>query len=411
MSQNNTTRHASAAALAFALGAALTVAASPVMAADAAKEKCYGVSMKGKNDCKAGAGTSCAGTSTKDYQGNAWTWCPPAPARRWPRRPRRTAWGSSRNLRKRRPERSGTRDRIVMTDAFLAGAAGRSGAALLPPAVGLGLKPEHFRDVLETKPELGFFEIHAENYMVPGGPFPPLPRPHPRRLCAVDPRRRPLDRRRQGRLTKPISTGWLRCSSATSRSRFPSIWPGPATAATSTTTCCRCLQRGHAGSASASTSTACRAPRPPHAAGKPGHLCRVRRLDRDEASFISEVVARTGCGLLLDVNNVYVSCTNHGRDAHAYLRALPLVASAKSTWPGLPGSRQPRCAPLLIDSHGAPVAEAVWALYDEALALTGPVATLLERDNDLPAFPVLLAEAQQAGRRLDACRNMAREAA
>ena len=77
MSQNNTTRHASAAALAFALGAALTVAASPVMAADAAKEKCYGVSMKGKNDCKAGAGTSCAGTSTKDYQGNAWT-CVPA---------------------------------------------------------------------------------------------------------------------------------------------------------------------------------------------------------------------------------------------------------------------------------------------------------------------------------------------
>jgi uncharacterized membrane protein len=76
MSQNNTTRHASAAALAFALGAALTVAASPVMAADAAKEKCYGVSMKGKNDCKAGAGTSCAGSSTKDYQGNAWTYVP-----------------------------------------------------------------------------------------------------------------------------------------------------------------------------------------------------------------------------------------------------------------------------------------------------------------------------------------------
>ena len=77
MSQNNTTRHASAAALAFALGAALTVAASPVMAADAAaKEKCYGVSMKGKNDCKAGAGTSCAGTSVRDYQGSAWAFVP-----------------------------------------------------------------------------------------------------------------------------------------------------------------------------------------------------------------------------------------------------------------------------------------------------------------------------------------------
>ena len=69
-------RHASAAALAFALGAALTVAASPVMAADAAKEKCYGVSMKGKNDCKAGAGTTCAGTSKIDYQGNAWSLVP-----------------------------------------------------------------------------------------------------------------------------------------------------------------------------------------------------------------------------------------------------------------------------------------------------------------------------------------------
>ena len=76
MSQNNTTRHASAAALAFALGAALTVAASPVIAADAAKEKCYGVSMKGKNDCKAGAGTSCAGTSKMDHQGNAWSMVP-----------------------------------------------------------------------------------------------------------------------------------------------------------------------------------------------------------------------------------------------------------------------------------------------------------------------------------------------
>lgn len=77
MSQNNTTRHVSAAALALALGAALTVAASPVMAADAAaKEKCFGVAMKGKNDCKAGAGTSCAGTSTKDYQGNAWNYVP-----------------------------------------------------------------------------------------------------------------------------------------------------------------------------------------------------------------------------------------------------------------------------------------------------------------------------------------------
>jgi uncharacterized membrane protein len=79
MSQQNqttATRQISAAALALALGAALTITAAPVTAADGAKEKCYGVAMKGKNDCKAGAGTSCAGTSTKDYQGNAWNYVP-----------------------------------------------------------------------------------------------------------------------------------------------------------------------------------------------------------------------------------------------------------------------------------------------------------------------------------------------
>lgn len=73
MSQN-ISRQASAAALALALGAAL--AAAPAVAADAAKEKCYGVALKGKNDCKAGAGTSCAGTSVRDYQGNAWSFVP-----------------------------------------------------------------------------------------------------------------------------------------------------------------------------------------------------------------------------------------------------------------------------------------------------------------------------------------------
>jgi len=76
MSQQTTSRQISAAALALALGAALTITAAPAAAADGAKEKCFGVAMKGKNDCKAGAGTSCAGTSTKDYQGSAWSFVP-----------------------------------------------------------------------------------------------------------------------------------------------------------------------------------------------------------------------------------------------------------------------------------------------------------------------------------------------
>lgn len=84
MSQQNITRQASAAALALALGAALAVVAAPVAAADAAKEKCYGVAMKGKNDCKAGAGTSCAGTAIRDYQGNAWSFVPAGTCEKMP---------------------------------------------------------------------------------------------------------------------------------------------------------------------------------------------------------------------------------------------------------------------------------------------------------------------------------------
>ena len=115
-----------------------------------------------------------------------------------------------------------------------------------------------------------------------------------------------------------------------------------------------------------------------------------------EADFIAEVVARTGCGLLLDVNNAYVSCINHQRDVRAYLRALPLAAVGEIHLAGHAREVDAAGAPLLIDSHGAPVAEAVWTLYDFAISLTGPQPTLIERDNDLPEFPVLAAEARQA---------------
>ena len=298
-----------------------------------------------------------------------------------------------------------------MTDAFLAGAAGRSGAALLPPAAGLGLKPEHFLDVLDMKPALGFFEIHAENYMVPGGPFhhylgriradyalsihgvglsiggeAPLDEAHLDRLAAL------IDRYQPESFSEHLA--W----SSHGGNFYNDLLPAPFNAAT--------LQR------------VCEhIDRVQSRLGRrmllenPSTYVEFAASDRDEAGFLSEVVLSTGCGLLLDVNNAYVSCTNHGRDVHAYLRALPLAAVGEIHLAGFAQEVDSLGAPLLIDSHGAPVAEAVWALYDEVLALTGPVATLLERDNDLPAFPVLLAEALQAGRRLDACRNLAREAA
>jgi uncharacterized protein (UPF0276 family) len=130
-----------------------------------------------------------------------------------------------------------------------------------------------------------------------------------------------------------------------------------------------------------------------------------------ETDFIGEVVRRSGCGLLLDVNNVHVSCTNHGRDARDYLGALPLDAVAQIHLAGFAEDTDAAGAPLLIDSHGAPVAEVVWALYCHVLDRTGPLPTLIERDNDIPALPVLLAEAGHAERILERLLPVAAESA
>ncbi len=116
-----------------------------------------------------------------------------------------------------------------------------------------------------------------------------------------------------------------------------------------------------------------------------------------EPEFLAEVLRRTGCGLLLDVNNVHVSCTNHHRDPLAYIDALPLDAVGRSTWPASRSDLDGAGAPLLIDSHGAPVDDAVWALYAAASSQRlGPLPTLLERDHDLPSLATLLAEVGQA---------------
>ena len=124
--------------------------------------------------------------------------------------------------------------------------------------------------------------------------------------------------------------------------------------------------------------------------------------DIDEPDFIAAVIQRTGCGLLLDVNNVFVTCHNHGRDPQAYLAALPLAAVGEIH---LAGHASDPAAALLIDDHGAPVADAVWRLYADALARTGPVATLVEWDNDVPAYAVLRDQVRRADRRLDAARQ------
>lgn len=117
-----------------------------------------------------------------------------------------------------------------------------------------------------------------------------------------------------------------------------------------------------------------------------------------EPDFIAAVVGRTGCGLLLDVNNVYVSCHNNRHEPLAYLAALPLSAVRQIHLAGHAHEHFADGGSLLIDNHGAPVAEPVWDLYARTLLRTGPVATLIEWDTDVPAYATLRAQARHADR-------------
>jgi uncharacterized protein (UPF0276 family) len=115
-----------------------------------------------------------------------------------------------------------------------------------------------------------------------------------------------------------------------------------------------------------------------------------------EAAFLACVVARSGCGLLLDVNNVYVSCSNHGHDAIAYLDALPLDAIGEVHLAGHARDRDDHGRVLLIDDHGSRVGAPVWELFAQLLSRTGPLPTLVEWDTDVPAYDVLRGEALRA---------------
>ena len=118
--------------------------------------------------------------------------------------------------------------------------------------------------------------------------------------------------------------------------------------------------------------------------------------EMDEVTFLSEIARRTGCGLLLDVNNVFVSATNQGTDARAYVDAFPLEAVGEIHLGGHDAEADEHGHPLLIDSHGRPVVDPVWTLYAHTIARAGPRPTLIEWDTDVPPLPELLAEAARA---------------
>jgi uncharacterized protein (UPF0276 family) len=266
----------------------------------------------------------------------------------------------------------------------------------LPPRSGLGLKTEHFREVLGAQPDIGFFEVHAENYMVAGGPFHhflelireqyplslhgvglsigaegPLDAQHLQRLAAL------IERYQPHSFSEHLA--WSSHGPVFLNDLLPLAYDVP-----TLNRVCEHIDQVQ--------NTLKR----PMLLENPATYLAFQRSTIDEADFIREVIHRTGCGLLLDVNNVYVSCINHQKDPLAYIDTLPLHAVGEIHLAGFAEDTDSLGDRLLIDDHGAPVDNAVWALYSQVLERVGPIATLIERDNRLPAFNVLHAEARHA---------------
>ena len=266
----------------------------------------------------------------------------------------------------------------------------------IPARAGASLKPQHYRDILAGGPAVGFFEIHAENYMGAGGPphryLEQVRADHPLSLHGVGlslASAAPLDERHLSRLRlladryEPGLISEHLAWSASPAGFLNDLLPVPCTGET----------LGHLRR---------NVDRMQEALGRrvlienPAAYLRFADADMTELDFLEELAARTGCGLLLDINNVMVSAVNLGFDPYRYIDRFPMARVEEMHLAGHAASADGDGGRLLIDDHGAPVADAVWALYGHALGRRGPVATLVEWDNDVPAWPVLRREAERA---------------
>jgi uncharacterized protein len=258
-------------------------------------------------------------------------------------------------------------------------------------SAGLGLKPQHYEEAVRATQSGLWFEVHPENYLVDGGPrlawleavrqrhpvslhgvslslageAPPDPS-HLRRLAA-------LARRLQPALVSD-HLGWSRQGGH----YLPDLLPFPRTTAA--------LHRiaAHVERVQDAIGRAIAVENPSHYVRLPGHAW-------EEIEFLETLARRTGCTLLLDVNNVYVSARNLGYDAGEWLDRFPAALVSEVHLAG--HTEDPKLgAALLIDSHDEPVAPAVWSLYRRFIRRAGPVPTLVERDGNLPPFTELLRE-------------------
>lgn len=273
-------------------------------------------------------------------------------------------------------------------------------------SAGLGLKPAHYDDAVACAAEGLWFEVHPENYMVAGGPrlrwLDAVRAAHPVSLHGVslslagDAAPDAGHLRRLAELVRRVEPALVSEHLAWSSFggvHFPDLLPFPR-------------------STEALNRIADNIERTQAALGRriaienPSHYLRIDTHAWDEIDFLAELVRRTGCGLLLDVNNVHVSSRNLGFDASAWLDRFPGEAvmeihiAGHSSDPALGDS-------LLIDSHDAPVAPEVWALYRRLVERIGARPTLIERDGNVPAFDALLAERDMAAAELKRVKSAA----
>jgi uncharacterized protein len=290
--------------------------------------------------------------------------------------------------------------RVLMRDVP-SPAALRFPAYLVEGLAGTSLKPEHLPSILEATKMRGFFEVHAENYMGAGGPphraLDAIRRDYPVSLhgvCMSIGGPRPLDKahlerfRRLVECYEPALVSEHLAWSTHETAYFNDLLPLPYTAATLATVCDHIdeLQQ---------------------AIGRrillenPSTYVAFRESTMSKTEFIRAVARRTGCGLLLDVNNVFVSAANHGFSARQYLADFPLSEVQEIHLAGHSEQTDDEGDRLIIDSHDGPVADAVWTLYESLIARAGPLPTLVEWDSNIPEWPVLEAEAAAAQKILD----------
>lgn len=270
----------------------------------------------------------------------------------------------------------------------------------MTPTAGLGLKSQHYDDAVACDAAGLWFEVHPENYMSAGGPrlaaLEAVRARHPLSLHGVglslaadaDPDRQHLaalkalvDR------FEPFVVSEHLAWSTHRGAHQPDLLPFPRSRAA--------LVRIADNIGRTQDALARRV-----LIENPSLYLPLKGHDLDEVDFLKALVAATGCGLLVDVNNVFVSARNLGYSAEAYLDALPAEAIGEIHLAG--HSLDEGGSGLLIDTHGAPVAEPVWALYRRLIRRVGPRPTLIERDDDIPAFQVLMAERDRAASELAA---------